>query len=364
MLAILDRYILKELLGPFLFGIAAFSCILSGSTVLFYLIGDAIKYGIPVLTVVQLFIFKLPGIIVFTFPMSMLLAAILSFGRLSSDLEILALRAGGIGFTRLVIPVVAAGLCISAMTIWFNETVVPQATHSAEVLLRHYTEKNAPKIRDNINLTEYDSNRKPLRIINVLKVEDQLLKSVTVAEYEQGRLARVITSESGKWLSIGKWEFYKGVMHSFDLNDSTKSTVIEFEKESINIDLNPLLFTEREKTPEEMTIKELYYKIKQQEKLGQDSAHNSMQFHLKFALPFASLIFSLLGASVGLRPHRSSSALGLGISLVIILIYYILMSLGMGLGLSHSLPSIVAAWIPNLVVGVAALYLLKRIAYQ
>ncbi len=361
---ILDRYLVKELIGPFVFGVAAFSCILAGSSVLFYLIGDAIKYGIPIWAVVQLFVYKLPNIIVFAFPMSMLLATIIAFGRLSSDLEIMALRAGGVGFARLIVPVVCVGFFVSILTIWFNESVVPRSSHSAEILIKVFTEKNEPHIKQNINFTEYDKYKLPLRIINVQEVDRDLLKHITVAEYETGKLARVVTSETGKWLKDGGWEFYQGVMHCFSVDNPRKVLVIEFKKELIDIQVNPLDFTKRTKNVEEMTSKELLQSIHNQKKLGQDPIQDIMKFHMKFSIPFASLIFSLLGASVGLRPYRSSSALGLGISLVVILIYYVLLSIGMGLGMGHVLPPLVATWIPNCVVGLAALYLLKRIAYQ
>jgi lipopolysaccharide export system permease protein len=360
---ILDRYIIKELLGPFIFGIAAFSCILAGSSVLFYLIGDAIKYGIPVTVIIQLFIYKLPGIVVFTFPMSMLLATLLGFGRLSSDLEILALRAGGVGFYRLIIPVVCVGFSISVMTIWFNEQIVPQSTHSGQRLMRSYTAKNDPKLKQQVNFTEYDAKGFPQRIINVHSIDGNKLKDVTVAEYDSGHLSRVIVSKSGKWLASGGWEFYNGVMHQFSTNDPFRVTAISFKKEYIDIPIDPQEANKPAKGVDEMTSTELKAKIQLQRKLGEDPSQNLMQYYMKFSIPFACLIFSILGAAVGLRPHRSSSALGLGISLVIILVYYVLLSIGMGLGTAHVLPPIFAAWIPNLVVGTAALYLLKRVGF-
>ena len=121
MVSILDRYLIKELIGPFLFGIAAFTFILSGSTVLFALIGEAIRNNIPMGIILQLFLYKLPYMIVLSFPMSTLLATIIAFGRLSADSEILAFRAGGIAFSRLVTPIFLTGLFVSLLTIWFNE---------------------------------------------------------------------------------------------------------------------------------------------------------------------------------------------------------------------------------------------------
>lgn len=357
---LLDRYILKELISPFLFGIAAFTFILAGSTVLFPLIGEASRYQISNIHIIQLFIYKLPNIIVFTFPMSMLLATLLLFGRFGNDLEIIAFRAGGIGFHRLFIPVIIIGFLVSLMTIWFNEAIVPTASHSAENLILSYQKKTEPTIKKNINLTEYKDGL-PRRIINVLEIDAGLMKNVTVAEFDDGELARIIRSSSGKWHKKGGWEFYNGVMHTFPKSEQKKVYVIEFEKEFINIKVNPLDLTKREKKFEEMTAEELWKKIQLQKHLGKDYITDLVNLHMKFSVPFASLIFSILGASVGLRPHRSSSAMGLGLSLVIIMIYYILLSVGMGLGISHKVPPLIAAWLPNIIVGFVGIYRLQRL---
>ncbi len=362
MIPILDRYITKEVLGPFIFGIAAFTCILSGSTVLFYLIGDAIRYGIPIMQVVQLFIYKLPSVMVFTFPMSILLATILSFGRLSSDLELLALRAGGVSFFRMIIPVVFIGFSVSLLTIWFNEKIVPQSTHSWQNMMSHYSTSNAPKIKQNVNLTEYDPEGFPLRIINIRSVDNGELKSITMAEYDKGTLTRVINANSGRWIPSGGWEFYNGVMHQFSAKNPYAVSVIDFKKEYIDIPISPQQSMMVPKQVDEMTLAELKDRIETQQKTGEDPIQNIMRYHMRFSIAFASLIFSILGAVVGVRPHRSTSAVGLGISLLIIFAYYVLLSVGMGLGVAHLLPPLLGAWLPNIIVGSAAFYLLGRTA--
>ena len=95
-LRLLDRYVLKELLYPFVFGIAAFSSIFIASTMLFKITQYMTKYGAPLETVARLFMYNLPEVINYTFPMSMLLAALMAFGKLSGSSEITAMKAGGV----------------------------------------------------------------------------------------------------------------------------------------------------------------------------------------------------------------------------------------------------------------------------
>lgn len=360
-MTILDRYIAKELFFPFIFGILAFTFILSGSTILFALIGEAIKYGIPLLHFLQLFLFKLPQVIALSFPMSMLLATILAFGRLGNDLEILAFRASGVSVLRLVVPVVVIGLLVSSVTICFNESVVPNASKSAEDLFRSYRDSDKPTVKQNINFTEYEDGL-PTRIINVQEVDEGLLKNVTVAEYENGNLARLVRAKQGSFVKEGGWKFYNGVMHNYSVLNPKQVTVIEFKTEFINLRLEPVDLTNRKKKMEEMNREELKERIEEKRRQGKDVTKDVMDYHMKLSVAFASLIYSILGASVGLRPHRSSSALGLGLSLLIILIYIVLMSIGMGLGLSGALPPLLAAWFPNLIVGTVGLALLNKVS--
>ena len=94
-----------------------------------------------------------------------------------------------------------------------------------------------------------------------------------------------------------------------------------------------------------------------------DGCHATpMDLHMKNAIAFSSLIYCFLGASMGLKPHRKSSAMGIGISLIVIFIYIILMAIGNGLGLSKTIPPIIAAWFPNIVIGTSSIFLVKKLA--
>ena len=116
---ILDRYILKELLGPFFFGICVFASILVGTGPLFRIAQYISQYGASLWTCVKLLTFSLPGIIALTFPMAMLLASLMSFGRLSSSSEIVAMKCGGLSFYRLAAPVFLVAFGVSMASIRF-----------------------------------------------------------------------------------------------------------------------------------------------------------------------------------------------------------------------------------------------------
>ena len=110
-----------------------------------------------------------------------------------------------------------------------------------------------------------------------------------------------------------------------------------------------------------MTSSELKKEIQLKISLGKNPIKDKVNYHIKFAVPFASLIFSILGVSVGFSHHRSSSARSLGISLIVIVIYYILVALGTGLGLLMIIPPFLSAWLPNIIIGLVSIFRLKLI---
>tara|TARA_B100000427_G_scaffold193380_1_gene160735 strand:+ start:5028 stop:6116 length:1089 start_codon:yes stop_codon:yes gene_type:complete len=358
---LIDRYIIKELLTPFLSGILAFTIILLGSTVLFDLIGNAVKYSIPFTTVLLIIILKLPFVIGIAIPMSTLFATITVFGRLANDLEILALRSTGISIVRLLIPVFFVGLFISLASLWFSDVLIPKSSTIAQNLRLSYKHNKKPNIQSNINITEYKNNL-PYRIINIAEKEGVKFKNITIAEYNKGNLERLIRSKTGQWLESGGWIFFDGIMHVFETTNQNKISIIKFKKEFINIDINPINLENRNKSTEEMNQEELKEKINFLSKTGKDPIKLIMDLHTKNAIAFSSLIYCFLGALMGLKPHRSSSTMGIGLSLIIIFTYIILMAIGTGLGLSKTLPPIVAAWFPNIIIGSISIILVKKIA--
>ena len=360
---LLDGYLVREIIFPFIFGIAAFTSIIAGSTLIFQLVSKAVKYGFGLGNTIQLFIYNLPSVISITLPMAILLATILVIGRLSSDYEILALRSAGVGLLRILMPILSVGLVVSLLNISFNEIVVPKANYYSDVLMDRLKNTNV-SIKKNVNLTQYDDQGFPLRIINVREVESDILKDITIAEYVEGRLDRVIRAKTGSWDSQIGWVFNNGVMHVLREFSSQELLVINFEKEIINLSIDLLAFSKNSKSYDEMNAKELKVFIAQEKTLGKNITKLMIQYYLKFALPFACLIFTMIGAAVSFQPHRRSSAMGMGLSIVIILAYYIIYSLGFALGINSVISPIIAAWMPNILVGLVSIYLLNRLANQ
>jgi len=130
---ILARYVLREHLGPFLFGFSVITLIFL-LNLMFRELSRMLSKGLPWKVVLEFFALNLAWIIALAVPMAVLIAALMAFGRLAADNEITAMKASGISIYRIVTPILLAATLIAAGMIWFNNSVLPDFNHRARIL--------------------------------------------------------------------------------------------------------------------------------------------------------------------------------------------------------------------------------------
>ena len=154
--SVMDRYIASELLAPFLFGVGAFSSVGVAVGILFELVRKIVESGLPIAIASQVFLLNLPAFIVLAFPMSTLLSALMTYSRLSSDSELIALRSSGVSVYRLAIPAVVLSFIVTGITFFFNEQLVPIANYQATQTLQSALKQDKPILQEqNIFYPEY-----------------------------------------------------------------------------------------------------------------------------------------------------------------------------------------------------------------
>lgn len=359
MIKIADRYLFKELFEPFLFGLGAFTAILSASMILFELVRAVVLKGMPLIVALQIFIYRLPGIVVYIFPMATLLAALLAFGRLSGDSEITAFRASGVSLYRLVIPVIFMGLLASFVNLGFSEVVVPEANKAAKNLLIETSAKYQPKLQKNVFVPELEHGQLK-RIFYAGALQGEAMSDVIVQEFKDGKLIQILTAKQALWQKqTNEWLFKSGLIYLIADSGEYKH-LIRFEEQSVAIKYSPADFYIGDKNPEEMTIAQLKEFIKLKEKMGEDVTDLKLQLNMKMSIPFASLVFALLGAPLGIARRRTSSSLGLGLSILVIFFYYILTFVSMAIGELNLMSPGLSAWLPNFLTGGVGWYILSR----
>ncbi|MEQ8223071.1 MAG: LptF/LptG family permease [Candidatus Eremiobacterota bacterium] len=363
-LTLIDRYIVNELTGPFFFGLSAFT-LLYVSCGLFFQMAKLITEADASVGVAMKFLLNsLPQILIFTLPMSILLASLLAFGRLSSDCEIIAFRAHGISLYRLIIPVVIMAFALTVVSLLFNEFIVPNSSYEArkivvDVLARQKLQEMSS------NLVIRDTSEDGIeRIIYAKKysLKEGIMEDVTVQEYIGGGSLPVRSTFAHKALwEYNSWSLIEGKTYSYD-EDGKVNSLISFKRTTMSVNKSPMDISNTQKFPEEMNSREIKERIDRDRKMNLDYHWLEVQYHAKFSAPFACVVFAMIGVPFGLRPHRSSSSVGFGVSLVIIFFYYIMMVTFATIGNFNVLPPFIACWMPNIIFGAVGFYLIKKAA--
>ncbi|NES96700.1 MAG: YjgP/YjgQ family permease [Desertifilum sp. SIO1I2] len=368
----MDRYIATEFISPFLFGVGAFSSVGVAIGALFELMRE-VTDGLPISIAIKVFFLQLPYFISLAFPMSVLLAALLAYGRLSSDSELIALRSCGISIYRLAAPALALSLVITGVTFAFNELVVPAAKYEATLTLRRALNREQPEFRENnIFYPEYgrvqqadgESANVLTRLFYAEQFDGKRMKGLTIVDRSQRDLNQILVAESALWnIQENTWDFFNGTIYLV-APDGSYRNIVKFDQQQLQLPRAPLDLAARGRDYGEMNIAQSLDYLQVIRLSGDDKKIRKLKIRIqqRFALPFACLAFGLMGAALGVRPQRTNRTTGFGISVLVVFFYYLLMSIGDALGLTGAITPWMGAWLPTGTGLGIGLFLLWRIA--
>lgn len=352
---LLDRYLWRHLWGLFVFGVAVFTLLLLANH-LFFLARMVLTQGTPLAVAAQLFIYKLPYFLAYSFPIAMLLAALLAVGRLSDGQEITAMRTSGISLTRIALSIMVAGVLVSALTLTLNEGVTPRAEERYRKAWGVAQQTVAAADRQDVLFRDAQDGVESVYFVRRFLKDKGRMEGVTVDQFEGGALSRVIAAAEGQYVG-GVWEFRRGTMYVF-----AGGTIVTTQFDSLRIGLTqtPGEIALPQRDPSEMSIQELRQYIRVLRRSGEGAARYEAQVHFKLAVPLSAALFALLAVPVGLRPHRSGTSIGLGLTFLVLIGYYIISAAALPLGENGRLPPAVAGWMPDVVLAAVGVALLRR----
>jgi len=354
-IGLLDRYIWRQLGGLFLFGVAIFTLFLMVNH-LFFLTRLVLQEGATFLVALEMLFYRLPYFLTFSFPMAMLLAALMAVSRLSDGQEITAMRTAGISLMRIASSVAIAGALVTLGTWVVNESIVPPAEDQYELAFARVAGRPQQTI-DRVLFRESQDGVESVYFVRRFIATAERMEGVTVEQFEGGKLRRVIDAPRAQYLD-GRWEFRDGTMYLF-----TGSTTIEsrFARMGVGLRRTPREIAIPQKPTTDMSVRELLAYIHILQRSGENVTRYVVELHSKIAVPASAFLFAILAVPLGLRPHRSGPSIGLGLTILILVGYYILISITLTLGQSGRLHPILAAWLPNLTLMAAAVLLVRRV---
>ncbi|MCS7225484.1 MAG: LptF/LptG family permease [Gloeomargarita sp. SKYB31] len=362
---LLDRYLLRLFIGPFVFGIGAFGSIGLSVGALFETVRRVVESGLPLPIAFQVLALKAPYFIGLAFPMATLLTTLLTYSRLSANSELIALRACGVPARRWVVPALIFSVVTTGLTFVFNEAVVPVTNYQATVVVRQALDQDRPRVeRRNIIYQEFDqaTGKELERLFYASRFDGRYMRGLTVLDFSQEGLQQILTAETGFWNAERKaWEFHNGTIYLV-AHDGSYRNIIQFKKQEITLPKAPFDLATQRRTPEEMGFWEARRYLKILEGSGNLARIREWQVRIqqKMAIPFICLVMGVVGAALGSLPHRSSSGWAFGLSVVIIFIYYLLMFIGDVMSQAGMIAPVIGAWFPNVLGLLTGLYLLRK----
>jgi lipopolysaccharide export system permease protein len=356
---LLDRYLLRQLSGPFVFSLLTLGCLMTTGFVLFTLMEEAVRFQIPVDLFLKILLLRVPEMLFFTLPMSVLFATLLTFGRLVLEQELLALRLLGWSLWRVLVPVLSSAVAVAGLTLVFNETLIPPAVWQAREL-RHYAmtrQRSLPLEQHHLLYREY-AQGKLLRLVYAERAQGSQLEQVWVQQFLQGELSLVLRARQARWEG-NVWHFEQGDLLRFEAFPSRHPTVATFA--SYRLPIAPTLgeWARESRQPTEMNLRELGRHIAVMKLAGQEPWALQVRWHQKLAIPASAVVFAALALGLTGQSLRSR-AQGFGLSLLIIFGFYLFLAMGTALGDAGKIPAGLAAWLPHGVGGTLALILIHR----
>jgi LPS export ABC transporter permease LptF/LPS export ABC transporter permease LptG len=362
---LLDRYIIREIVPPTSLGLLVFTFILLINEIP-RLLGVLVAHQADAWTIFRVFLNLLPSILAVTIPMAFLLGVLLAFGRMSSDSEIVALRASGVSPLRLIVPVLLLSTATALVTFYINTVALPAANQVHRELVfklvvnqaktavkpRTFMDKPLPGMMLFVSDIPADTGE----WTNVLihdprgKPKSQLILAHT---------GRLVIDEARRSVRV---ELGEGIRHTFDVLKPN-----DYDQETFKSLAFPLSFAEfspkgpLSKGDREMTLGELSTEIRERLAKGEGrkaTARFEVEWHKKFAISTACLVFGMLGLGLSLGNRKEARSAAFALSIAVIFVYYVLIRLGEQAGDTGLMPPFLSMWAANLVLGAMAMALL------
>ena len=363
----LDRYLMTEILGPLSLGFVVYTFILL-IRFLFQSAEMIIRRGLPASMVGQLLLTTLPNIVVLTLPMSLLFGTLIAVGRLSSDSELIAMRASGLSLLSLYRPILLLSGLLTLLNSALMVYVLPWGNHALQELrLEIATQTVAQQVEPRVFYEEWEG-----KVVYVFEVPtgSKRWKGVFLAEaIPSTQKNQITTADWGEILVDPAGErlvlrLYNAIQHKVDLNAPDRYEISRHRRLDLVLDDQ---FTSEQKAKlsaskgiRELTLGEL--RDLESDPSVDSEQHNlaRVEIHKKFSIPAACLVFGLFALPLGINNRRGGKASGFALSILILIVYYILLNNGEEAARFGRAPAWFAMWLPNLLLAGLGIFLLVR----
>ncbi len=359
---ITNRYIFKEMFGPFSINIFIFTFLFL-MTEMLKIANWIVNYNLSLWAVFILIFYSLPMFLTFIIPMSVMLAILLTFLRLSSDNEIVAIKSCGMSIYGLLPPVLLFAVLGFLLTMFLTLYAGPKAKASLEEMSMKVATTNM-----DIGLKERtfnDTFKGVMLYVNKIDIHNKKLIDVFIEDKRQADIISTVVAPEGRLVSEPEKFTYHLILSNGTIHQTNpkkrSANSIQFSTYTLSLNFRDEIAkaSKRKKGREEMSVAELQ---KYSDKLvGKDEEafqKARMELHRRFSIPVACLALGLLAFPLGIQSKTAKRSFGLILCLGFFFIYYLLLTAGYSFGKSGVLSPAIGMWFPNLVMAGVGLFFL------
>ncbi|MEW6364320.1 MAG: LPS export ABC transporter permease LptG [Acidobacteriota bacterium] len=369
MLRLIDRYMLREMTPPALLGFVVYTFTMLMDQIL-NITELLVRKGATFSDAWHILVYFLPGITAFTLPMSVLVGLLIGLGRMSTDMEIMALKASGFSLYRLLRPVLI--FCLAG---WGLASVLA-------LYLAPWSNYRLVQILYRVAFTQAKEQIRP-RIFNesipdfVIYIQDipatgDTWQGVFICETKNRENPRIIFAKEGQFQvdperRTAYLRLTDGVTHTFSESSSEpdRYEITHFESSVEQVDANAIFpRIALQKRDREKDIHELFDSEKLRAAKGEPTLGLWIEIHKKFALPFSCIVFGVLALPLGIVTKKGGKSSGFVLSLGIIIYYYIMITAGEQLAEEGKVSPLLAMWAANITLAVAGVVFLVQSARE
>jgi lipopolysaccharide export system permease protein len=358
---ILDRHFLIQFLKPFLACLVSFLvCMLVYD--LFDNISDFTKSKAPFAALTEYYLILIPAWIVDIMPMTMLLSLLYTLSDMSKHGELVAMRASGLDFFRLMRPYFFLGMGISLLMLIINLGWAPNALDRAQMIFDEHTRPDDHRRGQVRGLQYHHIAKNRFWVIDSLDPDENWARGIEITVHDkQLKDTKRISALIGNF-EAGRWVFRNVLVYDYTVPTSDPQALTK----------HPFLITDFEETPAQLTVEakktkrvstsDLIEKLKISDRLPpKQLAKFSTEFHSRIAFPLASFIVLLIGVPFGVVPQRSSNFIAIVNALLFFCAYLFASRIFLSFGEIGRIPPWLAAWLPNILFASAGAWLTSRI---
>jgi len=357
---ILTRYILKEIFSHSLLGLLVFTFVIFVRHI-GHLLELVVRHSLPFASIFMLFLLPIPGILVLTIPMSVLVGTLIGLTRMSADGEVIAARASGIGLSQFVRPVMILALVGWGLASWMSLSLAPQSARKLRRMELGLKTSEVPyEIQPRVFLEQFPNLLLYLQDITGSRSE---WRGVFIADTAQRDAPKVTLAERGVLVNDSHahrlmLHLEHGTTHEIDPERPERYSVVSFTDTDIPIPLDRGGGPAAERrNPPLLTVEELI----QSARSPSEKQAALVELHYRFALPVASLVLALVGVPLGLSTRKGGKAVGVLMTVLLVFVYYMLMAFGLSFAKQGRLNPVAGLWIANASFALAGVLMLSQI---